>query len=350
MTSARSFLVVVVAAAGGCTLSAESTSVVEQAASCPIWQCGNNSPEIAGHGFHELHEAGIPNAEGFRIEAFQKLIGGSLATFRVDVTDGRLRGVRRQGTLQGAALVGATLRVRRDANMYLVRISGVYPQPFWAKASGSPQLEAYLLEWAQTTDGINPVATVGWSNVCSKAGMDDTNPDLLGMWGEHSVLFEGDRIDAAAKTVYGFDASWFNIGCAGHALAKMQLTGHTHAAKSAGFVTTPAQRQTILKMFVADYCGTGTPFTVAGVRLSWMDSNGWMAHAPFLTDVEARWSKHGAKCLNTPRVDANPTADSVAAFPDIRGAIATECRRPPPCAESDPHDLDGMHLISANPL
>src|SRR5207302_89273 len=155
--------------------------------------------------------------------------------------------------------------------------------------------------------------TTGFRNVCQNppSQTDFTgapNPDLLGMDAFHAVVFEGDRIDAWQKTVATtIEASWFNIGCAGSTLAKMQLTGHTHVGLQDGLATTMDQRQTMLKMLAADYCGNGTPYTVAGQPLHWADEYNWM-HAMASDALEARWTSAGADCLNTPRIEANHTA------------------------------------------
>ena len=66
-------------------------------------------------------------------------------------------------------------------------------------------------------------------------------------------------------------------------------------------------------------------------------------------DVEARWTQNGAKCLNTPRIEASQYAPGLAVFPDVVASIAAECSIPacddPPTAD----ELMGYHLLSANP-
>lgn len=113
----------------------------------------------------------------------------------------------------------------------------------------------------------------------------------------------------------------------------MHVYGHTQASQIAGFATTIPERQTFLKMLVADYCGTGKVFTVAGQPLMWTDDRGTM---PLTSGVprttEARWQPSGADCVNEPRVDEYPTEDGMAEFPDgAEAAIAAECTRPPRC-------------------
>jgi hypothetical protein len=172
----------------------------------------------------------------------------------------------------------------------------------------------------------------------------------------YAVLFEDDRIDAEAIAVTGETPGWFNIGCAGHALAKQHLLGHTvAAAKLFGVLPPPIpQRTANLKMITADYCGNGHPFTVPGQPLRWRDENLWYDTLPTLGGmIEARWTDAGAACLNTPRVDYVWTLLGYQTYPDGVDAVLppndlTWCTtRPPPCTGAMT-DLQGTHLISVN--
>lgn len=73
---------------------------------------------------------------------------------------------------------------------------------------------------------------------------------------DEAIVFETDRFDAASKTMDPVgDPRWFNIGCAGHTLAKMHLTRNTIASGAAAHGVSANDRQATLKMLVADYCG-----------------------------------------------------------------------------------------------
>ncbi|HLL25428.1 MAG TPA: ADYC domain-containing protein, partial [Kofleriaceae bacterium] len=165
----------------------------------------------------------------------------------------------------------------------------------------------------------------------------------------HAVLFEGERITAATKTVADDSRYWFNIGCAGTALAKLHLTGRTEAAQSVGFATDIDDRQAMLKMLVGDYCGTGRAFTVQGQPLMWRDDQGTidMPTSP-ASELEAAWTADGAWCLSTPRLVKHPSAASAAKFPEgVEAAILAECgTRPRRCGEW----LIVTPLRSYNPL
>jgi hypothetical protein len=230
-----------------------------------------------------------------------------------------------------------------------------------------------VASWAQPTTRGPPVMLesyrLDWSELASGTWRDDrqlcTNPprrdgdDTLTMTGPyvfHTLLFEGDRIDAKKKSDNSVDDSWFNLGCAGHALAKMALTGHTEASRNAGtFNTTLAERQTMLKMLAADYCGDGTPFTVSGQPLNWRDDRGTMKLAALLASppqpliLESRWTADGAACLDKPRVDVHWTQLGDQVFgPDVYDKVLNNCpaKMPPPCADSS-FNTAGYHLLTA---
>ena len=137
----------------------------------------------------------------------------------------------------------------------------------------------------------------------------------------------------------------------------MALTGHTEAAHvNHTFTTTLAERQAMLKMFAADYCGDGTVFTVAGQPLNWADDHGTMKMTALMFSppqplvLEARWNEKGAVCLNKPRVDVHWTALGAATFaPDpVYPQIQAWCpgTMPPQCDDAS-FSPGGYHLVTA---
>jgi ADYC domain len=336
---------------------------------CDEFMCGTNSPQIAQFGFWELNlppalgVAGAPNNAGVQVLGFRK--GTDLYLPKVD--RGRLLASRPltvppyTAWLSGSALVDGYFLLRVGGKIFELKVSEVGSVASWAQpASGSPHvmLESYKLDWGELVSGN----VERFQNVCKHPpGRED--PESLGMTGQfafHTLLFEGDRIDAIGKRDTGIDRSWFNLGCAGSALAKMALTGHTEAASDARtFITTLAERQTMLKMLAADYCGDGTPFTVGGQPLNWEDDHGTMKLAALIPQPplpllrEARWKETGAVCLDKPRVDVHPTVTSTQVFGTnltVYEQVKNHCpsQLPPQCAGSD-FDIDGYHLLSATP-
>jgi hypothetical protein len=133
---------------------------------------------------------------------------------------------------------------------------------------------------------------------------------------EHeAIAFEGDHYDAEHKRVRETapEAGWFNLACAGTAVAKMHMLRHTRAGSvvpSGGPArnTSVLQRTAMLKAITADYCGDGTAWTADGTPLQWTDANGWLPTPALdlvslerLGLIEGVWGPDGAMCLNDPR-------------------------------------------------
>ena len=340
----------------GCLSTDEGpTSEVGQAASkkCPDYGCGINSPEIEGEFFHELHLGGAQNAQGFALTGAIK----GAALYNIDVQGGRFiariwfGAVGSPQVLTGQDLVGLELSLRRHGTLrYKAEIKSVRGDTqYWAKVNNttpSRRIETYTIKVTSLDNG--------WSAMlCPKPKLSSGLP-VVQMTQHSALVFDGDRINGPAKTVSYLPPvlnRWINLGCEGSALAKLELTGHTEVAKLAGFSTTVSQRQTMLKLLAADYCGTGRPFTVGGQRLEWKDAEGTMKLPLFArTQVEARWTSQGAACLQVPRVVAHPTPASDAEFEgNVEWMIFEECfnagRILPLCEGGSDA---GFHLISHN--
>jgi hypothetical protein len=249
-------------------------------------------------------------------------------------------------------LTGAQLVVKEPSGALIsITIASVDMVHYWAALPGvppsmTPPIETYDLRWA-------PFHVAEGDPVCGnprRATTRSTRWDVA----RTAVVFEGDRIDANLKTVAPMiESAWFNIGCAGHAIAKLALTGHTEAARADGYQTDPEERQAMLKMLTGDYCGTGNAFTASGERLYWRDDRGWMSFLGGVHPVvEARWTSVGAACLGAPRLDVNAPLSGWPAtlgMPAIKQILAA-CSTLPPCADLDPTHQGGAHLVTANPL
>jgi hypothetical protein len=319
--------------------------------------CGLNAGALTDGYFHELNLDGLANDEGFSIDRATK----GTTRYIVNVVNGKITAtsisIGPPTILTGQALAGLVIRLKRVVNNVtsyrLLSIESVSYANYWAKPGGvatSQRVETYKFFYRGEN---NPIGD--W--VCNNGDLyhDPTEP-VRAMSEHHALVFEGDRIDVEDLRVAQYHAvsnppsRWFTIGCAETALAKMHLNGHTKASHHVGFSNTALQRQTFLKMIMADYCGNGHSFTVTGQRLRWSDSAGTMTiPSTFGKELEARWDENGALCLNTPRVDAHPTSESRAHFEEgIETAIDLVCgigNRPPPC----PTLSTGSYLRSWNP-
>lgn len=314
---------------------------------CDDWGCGMNSPYIDNFGFHSLSLNGGVGENGFQIWKFEK----NGIEYDLHVTDGKITGTKAGspplvafGTV-GPGLVGARIHLLQNGvPSWEILIDDVGRVQSWAQQSGQTfLLETYRLKWS-------------WPGLPDKKFLD-LCPDSTtegGMTAYHAVVFEGDVIDSRTKRVTGVDNNVFNIGCAGNTLAKMALMGHTEVASRLDFSTTTSERQTLLKMYSADYCGTGKAFTVGGQPLQYSDDKDWINSTGRAT-AEALWDEHGAICLNQPRVLANPIPASTHYFSDVETQLAAECKtrahptRPSACVGRTPlTDPFPYHLISTN--
>jgi hypothetical protein len=357
---------------GACALpEEENTNDVEQhlphapPGGCEEMGCGSNSPEVDNLGVHDLHGQlnGLPNENKFRIVKITNTAFPGVPFKQIYSKAGRLVVTNGVTTLTGAQVSNTSLIVETPlgATRYEIKIGDMGRTPYWAQLGGIHWATTYQMDW--DIEALAPGQKRFWRNICSNPPASG-DPDLLGMDPFKVVVFELDEIDAHKKTVTqrrdvnpGDSALWFNIGCAGHALAKLHLTGHTTAASLAvGFHTDNKQRQATLKMFAADYCGIGYAFTVAGQKLGWLDQNPYNTYLPgFAGKKEAEWTASGAACLNIPRVVQNPTGPGSSIFHTAPvTAMLTDIKDvcgfvPPACATTDPYDLNGSYIISGNP-
>jgi hypothetical protein len=331
-----------VVALSGCVAGEEPASVAEAdllGTPCPDWGCGINSPQIDNSFFHELNVDGVVNLEGYTLLGASKTGG----IYDVSVEDARMIARLRVGTLSaprvltGESLEGLALSLRRfnaatgTTRHYTLVVESVSNVVEYRATppggSTPPTIETYKL-YIQSEGPFGAYLCQNGPELLSGEG-----PRQMARYS--AVVFEGERIDAKQKTIAPVLSSrWFNIGCAESAVAKLHLHGHTHASRTAGFDTTIAERQTMLKMLVGDYCGTGKPFTVTRQPLDWEDDQHTMVMpASIPKALEARWRPYGAACLNTPRVVAHPSDEAAEAFPEgVERAIAAECVRPPTCS------------------
>lgn len=340
---------VVAVAATACVAPPAVEGEPAELVSCKPWGCGDNSPVLDNRGFHELHKSGKarPNPDGLYINVFRQ----GAATYQIDLVGTDLVGKNAAGvvTLQGPALTGAIIEVR-----------SVYDPSFWydleikeVTAGGAAywqgpatSLETYRIEYGG--HGMGRETPLCDNPVTSTVGQQGLMTNIYDV-----VLFSGDRYDAKRKTIVASGvgaAGWINFGCAGGSIAKLLLNRHNPVAHVPGYVTTPERRQAMLKMFAADYCGTGESFTHAGEPLAWRDASGWVAGFPMTTSThEAWWTANGVTCLEVPRLDT-----TLEPYPgDLEADVVRACggALPPPCSSMPewPAQFGSARFISANP-
>jgi hypothetical protein len=306
---------------------------------CPSWGCGQNSPIMGPYSFHELNVNHLANAEGIAVidfvhngKSLQPQIANGSELIAID-----LSGV----SLTGKDLEGGHFNVATPGGVYQIIVTKVTPKDvspvtFWF--GPKTQIATYELAY------IAPRQT--HAEPLCKNPPDRESGEGEGRYWEaplEAILFTGDRYNATKKLVTATETretfGWFNIACAGSALAKMHLTRHTTAGISGVYTTIKSQRQALLKMYVGDYCGTGTSWTKPGTPLHWQNSLGWSQLDGNEFSIESLWTSAGATCLDTHRLGWA-----------YENSVRTECD-PPPCPTIDPSGAlpGGAYIVSAVP-
>jgi hypothetical protein len=220
-------------------------------------------------------------------------------------------------TLQGQNLVGAELAVDgAHGEKFTIQITSASTvQKFWQGPAGL--VNTYELKWRQTFPAVTH-----YLPVCKDPPnrIDGEGKEWNSI--SEAIVFTGDRYDAdtlsVTATTPAASGPWFNIGCAGTVLAKLALNRHTAATEVSATPTSWAQRQTMLKMYTSDACGTGEAFTVQGTPIRWWSTMGWSSPSIPLNSSEARWNENGAICLDTHRLHGS--------FNDMDAQIAASCQ------------------------
>jgi hypothetical protein len=272
---------------------------------CTPVLCGENSAICGGFPFYELDQTGTVAApgSGLRITSFSK------ANIQLDV---RVIGARLTGrtpwggVIENGALAGAVLVVENAAGVgFQIRIDTVTvppAQPYWELGDDGTLLETYAMKVKPVLGGKGR-----WENLCPIAAPSNLPQEPWQLPPYHALIFRGDRYDAATGEVIATGDAvgpWFNIACAGDRIAKAGAIRHAEFAQATGFLTTPAQRTTAIRMFGAAYCGAaGEAYTETGIAIDWANIGGWneLEEDAEPWNVEAIWKDGKAVCLNNPR-------------------------------------------------
>ncbi len=308
---------------------------------CPTWGCGTNSP-IVGDGllFDELDPSGSSaNRGGLK---FVKARTRDGVAIHLRVQRHSLIGYPIAGgwPYTGDALAGTVIRLHSDlSGDYELLIERFHPQALTFWAGTAEAVPSYTIR-------TRKLGEVLFKEFACRVDPITLDPRWTGI--EHAaILFQGDRYNPDLKTVSETSSAdpVFNIACAATAPAKMHLMRHTRAGSflangSMAYDTTIKERTAMLKMFTADFCGTGQSFTVDGEPLVYDDSRYWYLYPSGYSSQEALWSSTGAMCLDTPRLYT-------------RNAIETACGRVLPACGNfwdwrNPWTARA-HVMSANP-
>jgi hypothetical protein len=275
-----------------------------------------------GTSFAPLNEARI------RITGFTKIGYGN--NLSVDVQGQELLGksggqvVVNASNIAGAHLLLEHVNFSNQSDIsYNLKINEVERSDFWIMPNGD---RALLYDFSVTSsDGCNIA-------LCQPGLDEDYTGSLIG----RAVIFRGDLYTDYQVSLSPSNDTAFNIACVGTDLHKLHMLRHTSAASGDTSSPTVSERQALLRLLTADYCGTGHPFTENGTPIRFGSSN--PDYQPTIeslyrldnkvSSVEAMWTKDGASCITAPRLQSV-----------TREMITSICPLPPPC-ESPPPGAD----------
>lgn len=281
-------------------------------ASCPKWGCNENSPLMTTVGyFHDLHPRGVPNQQGMSVIDYR--LPNSSEIYRPRIVDGSRLVIDNDDnsvTLSGHDLEGGWFEIQSGYGVHRLFIEHVTTLAesqvrFWVGAS--TPIETYTLTYQEPGQALGPKRQV----LCNNAPpYDKSGGTVQGAWVNplEAFFFTGDRYDADQKTVTKIDdtSDFFNIACAGSAIAKLHLNRHTSLGSPGpyGETASQAKRQAMLKMYVSDVCGNGSAWTMKGTPLRFSDSAHWFTFSGPAFAHEAYWDESGATCLDVHRLGA----------------------------------------------
>lgn len=326
----------------------ETTAMVNYDDDCPVSGCGTNTNLIDGVYFSNLHWSGARNDAGITVLGYGWL---PTNTVRLDVWQNRLVGLDAANKLSAehGRLVGSQIVLGHGSSKLILEVTDVHAALHYWAANDGTAVESYTFMWRYDWEPSSLL-----QDMCPN---DELAPGLATL---DAIVFEGESYDAATKTIdFAPDAGWFNIACLGSAPAKMHLMRHTRASASGFISTSPSERQAMLNMWTANYCGDGVSFTYPGQPLLMRDSKAWIPHAgpwswvlPAVElapgeEYEAIWDEHGAVCMNIPRL-----YDSDDEVLDQIVKHCAEVGHPlPPCTSAMTTGFGAAgHLLTANPV
>lgn len=273
--------------------------IIPASGGCTTSDCGGNSPIVNSfpvNGFSK-DASGVCNQLGVQLIP-HSLEGGHCgrgAELGLDATGTRLIGTRQgQVVCTGEELTGASFLVRSFAHATQAFLISNVRQI--AMLDGAHQYEGYRIE-SSGGSACEPATAL---RVRHQLGLPETQIPLDAMpkpagyqFGPHDdlvIAVDGPLYDLHDRVLTDSRDHWFNLACAGDALAKRTLYNLYTASDD-------ARNETALRMLTANYCGK--PYTVPGVELEWERSS---EPTTKTRAEEARWHAGKAICLDTPRL------------------------------------------------
>jgi ADYC domain-containing protein len=303
---------------------------------CDSDQCGLNGMWFGqGFRFRELHMDGSTNGQGLALVGIVPKGGQEVMHLGIRRDELLIRD-RQSGVIlmDGKKLEGAKILIespsmmlpagtrqlfeprKKDPNLvpqqFELEILNVSRQEFWDCAGSTDCDKAFHYEFVARTNADGGCRV----QVCAPSlARNLLNTDVQGT----AIVFAGDLYDdhkfniksdsygpSCQKTeLSSVEQGTVNFACTGTVVSKLHMLRHTSASSREGKHTTVPQREAMLRMLTADYCGIGRSFTRNGTPINFHVIHGQSfegyesaTHEP----LEAIWTNQGASCIGTPRL------------------------------------------------
>ncbi len=341
-------LLAAMAAISGCVLN-EPLTQNDSIAAIGCEDCGSNTAIFFGFSLHELALNKKPNEQGIRLLGALDHLGHPVElVVENDVLLGKAAKATIAQPLEVHAKLIVSVPTKKGHKVVEIEITEIAATNYWVDNFSYDRVSYRMsYDWSSDKGTIK-------EEICPEfveqfdlpEELTPSNPIRLPDY--HFVVFVGDRYDFKTKTIAVKEkaAGWLNIACDGSATFKLHSTRHTQASSDATHHTTRAERQALLNMYFANYCGDSTVNTVTGHPLHYAVDSGWFDNfyggGPFLDGVdtvEAIWDENGAVCLKEPRL-----AD--VAYEDVKcgGQLIPVCTQ-----RMIARWQDHGHVLSGNP-
>jgi hypothetical protein len=343
---------------------------------CEPDQCGLNGMWFGqGLRFRELDLTGEPNAQGLALVGAvapgrDKVLQLGIERDELLIRDLSTVGneiVARGEAMKGAVILleSATQRLpggtktlftsrfkRADLEtvplQFKLQILGVERTAFWSCAGGADCGQAFHYRFLASTNadggcGVE-VCDPKLARYLPDTSIQGTAVVFAGdVYDERSFGIESDNPGAVCRRAPPSTAKdRINIACTGTVVSKLHLLGHTAASMTPEQRTTLGQRQAMLRMLTADYCGIGHAFTKnrTPIHFTARGASPFQGYAPGAGEaLEAVWTDRGASCIGAPR---HADYERIASVCKAAGV-----RVPPRCAAATP---DPSLLAAPSPL
>ena len=301
-------LAILAITAGGCGLAEEpAESTMRSELVCGTLSCGTNAPS-AGDGllFDELDLFGRPNYAGVAMTGAN--VGESGPAVKIQIWHDILYATDSSSRLYiGSSLVGIQIHFKHipSGETFDLRIDDFNPQATTFMSGARDPIPAYDFKARRAG------STQFDYEVCNHDGLPVAAAESWPGLPHHALVYRGDRYGNHKNVVPNSPSDgWSFIACNGGAATKMHMWRHTFAggfdtAGNATYMTTPQERQTLLKAITADYCGDAAhEYTVFGQPLAFAtadEPSGFPVPYTAVSSIEALWGPSGVLCLDRPR-------------------------------------------------